>query len=53
MCILYIILMLDTVYFQSQLCDCNSRGAWAVRDAALGLFIIVFMTIPSYVLQPL
>ena len=34
-------LMLDTVYFQSQLCDFNSQGAWVARDTAFGLCVIV------------
>ena len=50
--ILYIMLMLDAVYFQSLLCDFISRGALAARDTALGLCVIVLMTIPSFVLQP-
>ena len=52
MCILYIMLMLDAVYFQSHLCDFNSQGAWVARDTALGLCVIVLMTIASLCFSP-
>ena len=44
--------MLDAVYFQSQLCDFNSRYTLVARDTALGLCVIMLITIPSFVLQP-
>ena len=50
MCILHIMLMLDAVYFQSQLCDFNSWRTWVARDTACGLCVIVL--IASFVLQP-
>ena len=51
MCILYIMLMLDGVYFQSQLCDFNPWGALAAKDIVLGLCVSVLMTILSFMLQ--